>query len=358
MRRILSMLLVGTLCMGALIGCAQTAAPAASEAAPAESAAAPEAASEAASEAAPAEAEAPAFTPAKKVEVIVPNAAGGGTDIFARKVVEIINQYDFCNGTTFTVENKGGASGAIAGGYVLGQRGNDNLILFASTALWTTPLSGKADYKYTDFTPLVEMSQDVVVLAVGGGTPYNTIEEFIEDAKSEDDKISFCGSSITSEGGLLSIAFQKATGAKTKYVPYDSGGEAVIAVMGGHVTATWTNYGEIEQQIQSGDIRVLAVASGERLPELPDVPTMLELGYDVELVQERHIAAAPDMSEEAQHYWSDIFAQVYETPEFKQYLKDNALNPHFTPVDEWKEEYVHIGEIFKPLLDEAIEMGV
>ena len=345
MKKRLSVLLSIVICLGLVAGCGTASS---ASAAPAQASGASEVA-----ESAPA-----AFTPGKTVEVIVPNSAGGGTDIFARKVIEIINQYDMVPGTTFEVINKGGASGTIGGAYVLSQKGNDDILIFCSTAFWTTPISGTATYSYTEFTPLVEMSTDVLVLAVGKNSGYSTIEEFIEAAKSGEGAVSIAGSSVTSEGGLLNVAFQDEIGCITKWVPYESGGDAVTAVMGGHVDATWTNYGEIQQQIETGDLVILAAATPERLEGLPDVPTMQELGYNVEIEQHRHIAGAPEMSEEAIAFYDDLFQRVYDTPEFTEYIENNMLTPGFVPHAQWAQEYLEVGEYYQGLFDKAQELGL
>lgn len=115
-----------------------------------------------------------------------------------------------------------------------------------------------------------------------------------------------------------------------KYVPCNSGGEVTAALMGGQVDAAISNPNEIVAQIEAGKAKYLAVASKERLPGAPDVPTFAEKGYDVHREQMRSVVGPEDMGDEAMSWWTTTLKKVTETPKWKeQHIERNLLAPVF-----------------------------
>lgn len=338
-RRSIAILLAAALCTALMAGCGGTSSePPASAADPA----APAQSSEAAS-----------FKPTKTIELLVPNAAGGGTDIFARTLEKILRENQLVD-VPITVVNKPGGSGSVCFGYMLTKDGDDHTIACASTTFWTTPLSGNAPYDYTDFTPLAEMSVDNLVLAMDPKLGLDTIEKVLEYAKEHPGELTFSGSSLISEGSMLTFALAGASGCEFKAVPYDSGGDALTAVLGGHIAGTWTNPVEAKAHFESGALVPVAAATDERIVGYPDLPTLKEKGYDVTIVQHRIIVGAPGMSQEAIDFWSDTFAKVFETPEFKAYLEDNSLTPSLFVGEDFARLSDEVGETYRPLIEQIL----
>lgn len=292
--------------------------------------------------------------PENPIEIVVPNNAGGGTDIFARTLEEIIRENKFVD-VNMTILNKGGGSGAIGNSYVLTKSNTDNTLLTVSTAFWTTPLSGSVPYSYEDFTPIVDMAIDPLILMVNKDCEFNTLEEILEFTKKNPKKFIIGGTSITSEGSILTHAIKNESGAEFKYIPYDSSAEAVTGLLGGHIDGSFINPSEAGDHVKVGNFKTIAVATEERLEEFPDVPTIMESGLDVSIAQHRHVVGPPGMSEEAVSFWGDVFKKVYDTPEFKEYLNSNSLTGHFYGPEEYATYIKKIGNTYKPLIEEIME---
>lgn len=340
-RKSIAILLTVALCMVLIAGCsgaASSAAPAQSAPAPSESAQAPQA---------------PAFKPTKTIELLVPNSAGGGTDIFARTIEKIARENKFID-VPINVVNKPGGSTSVCFGYMLTKKGDDHTIACASTTFWTTPLSGTAPYNYTDFTPLGEMSVDNLVLAMDPNLGLKTIEDVIAYAKAHPGDLSFSGSSLISEGSMLTYALSEASGCEFKPVPFDSGGDAMTAVLGGHISGTWTNPVEAKAHFDSGALIPVAAATETRIADYPNLPTLKEKGYDVSIVQHRIIVGVPGMSQEAIDFYSDLLKKVYETPEFKEYLTSNSLTPSLVVGADFAKLSDKVGETYRPLIEKIL----
>jgi putative tricarboxylic transport membrane protein len=336
-----------------LAGCTAASTPAASAApAPQVSSSAPAPASSSSGEKAPAS-PAASWKPSGTVELLVPNSPGGGTDIFARTLEKIIRENKLAD-VTINVVNKPGGSGAVSFGYMLTKRGAGNIISAASTAFWTTPLSGTTEYSYDVFTPLAIFAMDPLMLMVKSDSAINSVEDLVEYSKANPNKFTFAGSSVISEGGLLTFALKKATGCEYKYVPYEGSGEVLTAMLGGHVDGGWMNVSEAASMLASGDLKPIALATEERMSLYPDIPTFKEKGYNVTISQYRHLMGTPDMPPEAVAFWGDLFEKVYNTPEFAAYLTENALTGYFVGPQKYDAVCREIGEMYAPLVKEAL----
>ena len=214
--------------------------------------------------------------PDRPVTIIVPFAAGGNTDAFARLVGE---KLDVAMGQRFVVDNKAGAGGNLGVGQ-LARAEPDGYTLGMGTV--STHAINPTLYKnlpYDPATAFAPISLFVTlpnVLAVNPSIEANTVPELIELLKANPDKYTFASSGVGTSTHLAGELFMAKTGTKMSHVPYKSSGQVMLDVVAGHVDMAFDNIPTVAQQASAGKVKALAVTSLDRAPLLPDVPPMAE----------------------------------------------------------------------------------
>ena len=214
--------------------------------------------------------------PDRPVTVIVPFAAGGNTDAFARLVGE---KLDVAMGQRFVVDNKAGAGGNLGVGQ-LARAEPDGYTLGMGTV--STHAINPTLYKnlpYDPATAFAPISLFVTlpnVLAVNPSIEASTVPELIELLKANPDKYTFASSGVGTSTHLAGELFMAKTGTKMSHVPYKSSGQVMLDVVAGHVDMAFDNIPTVAQQASAGKVKALAVTSLDRAPLLPDVPPMAE----------------------------------------------------------------------------------
>ena len=261
----------------------------------------------------------------KPIEFVCHAAVGGGSDIMARMMQTVIEKEKLCL-QPVTVVNRSGGGGAIAFAYVAGKKGDPHFWLTATTSFLTTPLLGKSKYTYRDFTPLTNLAYDDFFITVKAASPYRTVKDLIQDARKKPDQIRTGGTYAPGTDAILSHLFEKEAGIKLNYIPFKSGGEAMIALLGGNLDMFYPNPGEALAQMEAKKVRILAVASVKRLEAAPDIPTLRELGINVAFQQVRSIAAPKEIPQEAVRYYEELFRNLADSKLWKdRYIKENML---------------------------------
>lgn len=288
--------------------------------------------------------------PTKSIELVVPFAAGGGSDIMARSLVKVImdNKY---SSQPVVVNNKPGGSGSIGYAYTAEKKGDPYIIASVSSSFYTAPLMGKSPVSYKDFTPICGLAMDTLLLVVREDSKYKSVKDIVDDAKARPKGVSVGGTSGTSDDAVMFYAFQSKTGAEMKYVPFNSGGEVMTSLLGGHIDIVWVNPGEALGHLEAKKVRALAVASKERLTSLQNVPTLKEQGFDLVLAQFRGIIAPKDISPETVAYLEGVFKKVSETAAWKDdYLKKNMIEGRFMNSKEFAQALVDTTKMYAEFL--------
>jgi len=257
--------------------------------------------------------------PSRPMEFVVHTSAGGGTDILARVVADILTRNKWIT-QPITVSNRAGGGGAIAYTYIKNKRGDPHAVMaVASLTLLTVGLRPDLQLGLEHYTPIAFLAQDPQAVMVSADSPYKTFKEFVDAGKREPGALV---AGVTSPGGsgqLLVWLIERASGAKYKTVSFKGGSEAIMQVMGGHVAFTTENISEAVSAVESKKLRVLAVSSGQRLSIVPEVPTLKELGYDIHLGTGRGFAMAAGVPKEAASYFEAQLEKVYKSPEWKDH---------------------------------------
>jgi tripartite-type tricarboxylate transporter receptor subunit TctC len=228
--------------------------------------------------------------PNRPIRLVVGFAAGGGNDLIARIVAqELQNEL----GQSVVVENKPGAGGRLAAEYVAGQAPDGyTLLIGASGAMAISPaITDKLRYgTLRDFAPVSMLAAFPLLMVVGVDHPAKTVKDFVAWAKANPEKSNYATSSAAFT--LATELFKLKSGIPAVGIPYKSGNEMVLGVLGGNAAMAIVDPPPASEQVKAGKARALAVTAATRLEDLPDVPTMDEAGYP-----EVHIAL-----------WSGVFA--------------------------------------------------
>ncbi len=223
--------------------------------------------------------------PTKPVTMIAPFPPGGVADIVGRPLAAAMEK---TLKQPVLVVNRSGAGGAVGTAAVAKAAPDGYTILMSLSSISifpvSDPMNGKpAPYQLRDFAPIALVTADPTVLVVAADSPYKTIQEFIAAAKAYPNQMNYSSSGVY---GTLHVAmemFASAAGIKMFHVPYQGGGPAVAALLGGQVHALASGPAAAVGQIKGGKMRALAGWGDKRLPLFPDLPTFKELGYkDVE----------------------------------------------------------------------------
>jgi tripartite-type tricarboxylate transporter receptor subunit TctC len=217
--------------------------------------------------------------PQKPVKIVVPFAPGGSSDTIARITAQHLSEV---YGQQFIVENRPGASGVLAAEAVVrSQPDGHTLLLAALPQIAIVPAMAKTPYDpLKDFAPISVIGTNPFVLVVHPSMPVKTIGEFVEYVGKQPNKLSYVASSVGSLAHLSMALFLKRAGLEMVPVTYKGGGAAPLAdVIAGHVPAYFTTLADVMPYRTGGALRLLAVSSERRAPQIPDTPTIIESGF-------------------------------------------------------------------------------
>ena len=257
--------------------------------------------------------------PTKPVTMIVPFPPGGVADIVGRPLAASMEK---ALGQPVVVVNRTGAGGAIgmAAAAKAAPDGYTILMALSSISIFpvSDPMQGKAaPYQISDFMPIALVTADPTVLVVSAASPYRTIQDFVAAAKANPGKINYSSSGIF---GTLHVAmemFAGAAGIELFHVPYQGGGPAVTALLGGQVQALASGPAAAVGQIKGGKMRALAGWGDKRLALMPELPTFKELGYqDVEFYIWSAVVAPAAIPPNVQHRLRAAVRAAVADPQF------------------------------------------
>ena len=219
--------------------------------------------------------------------MIVPFPPGGVADITARPVAAAMGTY---LNQPVVVENKSGAGGGVGMQYVARAKPDGYTVLLALSSVSIIPEADKVlgrdpMYQLNQLVPIARFTADPTVLAVKADGPYRSVKDLVEAAKKDPGSIPYGSSGNYGTMHVPMEMLASAAGAKMLHVPFTGAGPAVVALLGGQVQALSTGPSTIMGHMKGGKVRVLASWGESRHPALPDVPTLKELGYDVQFSQ-------------------------------------------------------------------------
>jgi putative tricarboxylic transport membrane protein len=282
---------------------------------------------------------APAFAgwePSKPVEIVVAAGADGASDQMAHMMQAAIQKNRLMK-QPMVVSLKGGASGAEALLYMKSSEGDPNKLLIANSLIYMLPLSAKIPFNWRDLTPVSVIALDQFVLWDNPSGP-GTAREFIAAAKAASEPFRMGGTGAKREDQVLTVFIEQKSGAKFSYRPYKSGGEAATQLVEGHTDANVNNPSENLEGWRARQVRPLCVFDNQRISyetkvtdtqSWNDIPTCKEEGLDVQYLMLRAMFLPGKVTAEQQAFYVDLFQKVTQTPEYKDYVANQALKPIF-----------------------------
>ncbi len=274
--------------------------------------------------------------PITGLQIMVPNTPGGGYDTTARVAAKVLDDEKISTNTE--VFNLAGAGGTVGLARVVNEKANGDLTMLMGLGVVGASYTNKSEAKLTDTTPLARLIEEPGAIMVSKDSPYKTIDELVTAWKADPGSIAVGGGS--SPGGpdhLLPMQLAGAVGidaTKVNFVSYDGGGDLLPAILGNKLGFAASGAGEYLQQIESGEVRVLATSGEERL-EGVDAPTLKESGIDLVFSNWRGIVAPPGISDEDKAKLIGALEDMHASDAWKEALKKNSWTDAFITGDEF-----------------------
>lgn len=270
--------------------------------------------------------------PDKPIEYIIPFGPGGESDISARLQQPFFKEKF---GQDLVISYKEGGGGAVGWSQLNGLSGDGHTIMGVNLPhLVLQPAQKDVGYKTDDLVTIYWFHFTPDAIVVRADSDFKTLDDFLNHAKENPGALTIGGTGKGSANHLAQVKFDKLAGITTAYVPFKGTGAVTTATLGGQVMAQWgyTTVGAA----QGDQVRLLAVATEERHPLFPDVPTFKELGYDIVGGAWRGIAVPSSVSEEQRKEWSRMIGEINKDPAFRKKMEDGGFAMADVPYEEEK----------------------
>jgi putative tricarboxylic transport membrane protein len=285
------------------------------------------------------------------LRIIAPAGPGGGWDQTARALADVMAA---SGATGITVENVPGAGGTVGLAQLVDQeKGKPNVMMVNGLVMVGAILTNQSAVNLGMTTPVARLTGEYEVIVVPASSEVKTLADLVAKLKADTGTVAFGGGSAGGTDHILAGLVAKAAGGdvtKLNYVPFSGGGEALAAVMGGHVVAGISGYSEWAGQIASGELRALALSAPERQAGI-DIPTLKEQGVDVELANWRAIVAPPGLDEAQTKALRDAVDAAVKSDAWKKVLAEKKWTDLYLPGDDFgkllEAENARVTEILK-----------
>ncbi|MEV4280506.1 Bug family tripartite tricarboxylate transporter substrate binding protein [Actinoplanes xinjiangensis] len=275
--------------------------------------------------------------PVAGLRLMVPNSPGGGYDTTARSIAKIMEDDKIASGVE--VFNLSGAGGTVGLQRTVNEKGNGKLAMQMGLGVVGASYTQKSPAKLTETTPLAKVIEEPGAIVVAKDSPYRTITDLVTAWKADPKKLAVGGGS--SPGGpdhLLPMQLAQAVGIDARqvsFVSYDGGGELLPAVLGGKIAFGASGVGEFLDQVEAGQVRVLAVTSDKRIDAVADVPTLKESGIDLVFTNWRGIVAPPGITDADRQTWIDALTRMHDTDAWRAELTKHGWTDAFVTGDQF-----------------------
>ncbi|HRD99384.1 MAG TPA: tripartite tricarboxylate transporter substrate binding protein [Rubrivivax sp.] len=261
---------------------------------------------------------------AANLKMMIPANPGGGWDSTGRALGKALQEAGAA--TAVTYENKGGAAGAIGlAQFVNAAKGDGNALMMMGQVMIGGIITGKPPVSVTQCTPIARLTSEYTAFVLPAASPLKTIQDVVEQMKKDPGSVKWGGGSRGSTEHITIAMIAREVGvdaSKINYVPFRGGGEATAAILGNNVTVGASGYSEFQQYIESGKMRAIAMASPARQKGIA-VPTLKELGINVELGNWRGVYGAPGITAEQRKALTDMVVKATKTKGWAEALEKN-----------------------------------
>lgn len=291
-------------------------------------------------------------------QVVVHTGPGGGSDVFARQVTKLM-QTDGVISDAWPVRNQTEGSSIGAMSYLKSRKGKVDTIAAVTPTWLVTPLTlqGSA-VSITDLQPIAALLVEPEVIAVRADSGYNTIKDFIADARSKPDKLVQVGGSITATDSLTGKALQAKTGTQWKYLSFSDSAQRIGALLRNDAQMMIGASTDFVDQVKLGAIKVLATVDDRPVATFPKLTSMKAQGLDIGPLPEefRGFVGPPDMPKEAVAYYQGVFEKLVHAPGWDDFVDENGSVTNFLGPDEFGPFLEKQNESLKVLVD-SIGLG-
>jgi len=287
--------------------------------------------------------------PNKSIELIVPFGPGGGTDVLARVFAEAAKKH---MSQPMTVLNKPGGSGGIGLTEVALAKPDGYKLAMVTVEMAIIPHMGIMKSMPEDFTPIVRLNADPIVLTVSAESPWTSIEQLIEATKKSKDPLKFGNAGTGGLSHLGAAALSQRIGAEFTHVPFQGNAPAVTALLGGHIDAVTASPSEVFPFIKSGKLRALGVFADQRLtsPGFDQVPTLKERKIDLSMGTWRGLAGPKNIPADVMEKLSAIAMKTANEPAVKESMEKQNLGYSVADSVAFRKQVMADSELFKQLI--------
>ena len=265
---------------------------------------------------------------APNVKMMIPANPGGGWDTTGRALGKALQ--DAKAADTVAFDNKGGAAGALGlAQFVNGSKGDPNALMVMGAVMLGGIITGKPPVNLSQATPIARITSEYNVFVLPANSPFKTMADVVAQLKKDPGSIKWGGGSRGSTEHIAAAMIAQKVGAdpsKINYVAFRGGGEATAAILGGNVSIGGSGMSEFAPYIADGKMRAIAVTSAQRLPG-SNVPTLKELGIDVEIGNWRGVYGAPGITPEQRKALTDMVLAAVKSASWQEALKKNDWTP-------------------------------
>ena len=290
--------------------------------------------------------------PCNTAKLIVPWNPGGDTDIIFRAAVDAANKAGI--DPQLQVVNVAGQGGTQGAREAMGAAPDGCTLLAIHESVITSFLTGVVDFTWDDFEPIALLSYSPSIIGAAKDVPFENMDDLVAAAKQAPETIT-TGATLGSTSHFVFVIIEDRTGIKLKYVPYDGTRDRLTAMLAGNIQLGEMNVITAKQYISEGSLKALGIASNERDPALPDLPTLKEQGIDVTYGTSRGIVAPKGAKPEVIAYWEGVLEAVAQDPDFVKALESQGTAVSFEDAETYTDT---LGASFDSHKQAAINLGL
>lgn len=285
--------------------------------------------------------------PAKNIRMIVPFAAGGGTDLVARALASSAEKI---LGQPIAIINKTGGSGAVGMAEGAGSRADGYTLTMVTRELVSLPQLGTSPVGPDNFKLVALINEDPAIVLVTPDSKYASIDDIVKAAKEAPGTVKFAS---TAQPNFYLLGLGILTDTTYNQIPYNGAAEAIPALMGNHVEFSMTGPAEAISQLKSGQLKGLGIASSQRMEAFPDIPTLTEQGIPLVTGTWRGIGVPPKTPQAVVDKLVSAFEQATKDPDFVKFMNEKTFGIHYMNSEEFtefaKRDWDALGEVVKAI---------
>lgn len=274
--------------------------------------------------------------PPDSLRIMAPASPGGGWDGTSRAMQSVLQEIGIVEQVeVFNVPGAGGTVGLAQ--LASSEQGNGDILMMMGLVMVGSILTNDAPVTLAQTTPIARLTAEYEVIVVPANSEYQTLQDLIDAFRADPGAISWAGGSAGGTDHILVGLLAQAVGVDPQainYIPFSGGGEALASILGAQVSAGVSGYSEWAGQIESGELRVLAISAPERQEGI-DAPTLMEQGVDLELANWRGVVAPPGISDEARQVLIDTMDQMVASQAWQETLERFGWTSAYMAGDEF-----------------------